>query len=273
MSSRTTTITYDGIRQVNACYHSVIEEVTKSLQGIFEDEKEEEKKRLKSHLENRRKTLQAKLEKDAKESKKKKTSAAAKNGAGEDEPQLLRERAELKRVEALLKKPASKIFEPDAVIADLLHVWLQNLRSKIPGGKSSKTVDGSKVVGAPATDEPSSMQSQVASIPSKTVAKRHGVDQTDGANSSDGEDNDDDAADVEESDDGIEAFSPPLCEKDDVSDDLDNAFDCEDVIYCRSGEVAREKGTRWRIRLKEGIANFNGKDILFKECSSDLLDF
>ena len=57
-----------------------------------------------------------KLEKDAKESKKKKTSAA-KNGAGEDEPQLLRERAELKRVEAQLKKPASKIFEPDAVIA------------------------------------------------------------------------------------------------------------------------------------------------------------
>ena len=68
-------------------------------------------------------------------------------------------------------------------------------------------------------------------------------------------------------------LQPPLCEKDDVSDDLDNAFDCEDVIYCRSGEVAREKGTRWRIRLKEGIANFNGKDILFKECSSDLLDF
>ena len=61
MSLRTTTTTYDGIRQVSACYHSVIEEVTKSLQGIFEEEKEEEKKRLKKSLEERRKKLKVQL--------------------------------------------------------------------------------------------------------------------------------------------------------------------------------------------------------------------
>ena len=66
---------------------------------------------------------------------------------------------------------------------------------------------------------------------------------------------------------------PPLCSDDDLSDDADAVFDCDDVIYCRCGQVSREKGGRWRIKLKEGIANIQGKDILFKECNSDLLDF
>ena len=53
--------TYDGFRQVNACYHSVIEDVTRSLQTLLEDEKEEEKKRLKKILEEKKKTLKAKI--------------------------------------------------------------------------------------------------------------------------------------------------------------------------------------------------------------------
>ena len=40
------TATYNGIREVNAFYQSVIEEVTVGLQTLFEDEKEEERNRL-----------------------------------------------------------------------------------------------------------------------------------------------------------------------------------------------------------------------------------
>ena len=58
-----------------------------------------------------------------------------------------------------------------------------------------------------------------------------------------------------------------------MSDEADSAFDIADVIYCRCDQVTREKGGRWRLKLKEGIANIHGQDLLFKECSSDLIDF
>ena len=66
--------------------------------------------------------FQAKIEKDAKESKK--SSTARSKEVGDDGSQALQDGAELKHVEGLLKKPASKLFEPDAVIAGTftLHV-------------------------------------------------------------------------------------------------------------------------------------------------------
>ena len=50
-------------------------------------------------------------------------------------------------------------------------------------------------------------------------------------------------------------------------------FACADVVLCKSAEVTRERGGKWRIKLKEGVANLAGNDLLFKECNSDLLDF
>ena len=107
------TSTFDGIRGVNAFYHSVIEEVTGNLQTLLDEEKEEERKRIRKILENRLKDERAKA------AGKKPGKKGSKNKSSEINA---RAKAEVKRLEALLKKPAEKLFMPDGVISGCVHV-------------------------------------------------------------------------------------------------------------------------------------------------------
>ena len=102
------TSTFDGIRGVNAFYHSVIEEVTGNLQTLLDEEKEEERKRIRKILENRLKDERGKA------AEKKPGKKGSKNKSSETNA---RAKAEVKRLEALLKKPAEKLFMPDGVIS------------------------------------------------------------------------------------------------------------------------------------------------------------
>ena len=115
--------TYDGIRQTNAFYHSVIEDVTRNLQSVFIEEKEEEKKRLKKTLEEKRQTLKTQIEKQSKKGGGRKKGGKGGEGTGGGgkgvdatdgaEVQL---RKELASVEARLKKP-NQLFDPEELIA------------------------------------------------------------------------------------------------------------------------------------------------------------
>ena len=107
------TTTFDGIRGVNAFYHSVIEEVTGHLQTLLDEEKEEERKRIRKILENRLKDERGKAAEKKPARKGSKNKSSEMNGA----------KAEVKRLEALLKKPAEKLFMPDVVISGCVRVY------------------------------------------------------------------------------------------------------------------------------------------------------
>ena len=108
------TTTFDGIRGVNAFYHSVIEEVTGHLQTLLDEEKEEERKRIRKILENRLKDERGKA------AEKKPARKGSKNRSSEINAGA---KAEVKRLEALLKKPAEKLFMPDVVISGCVRVY------------------------------------------------------------------------------------------------------------------------------------------------------
>ena len=111
MSSSTT---YDGIRQVNSVYHSVIEEVTAALQTLFEDEKEEERKRLQKELEKRLKEKKAKVAEIGKGKKGRKSKEQA--------AELAEYKAEINELEVAVKKPPAKMFDPTTVVTGDLYI-------------------------------------------------------------------------------------------------------------------------------------------------------
>ena len=127
---------YDGIRQVNSFYHSVIEEVTASLQSLFESEKEEEAARLRKELENKLKVKKSRAEEGGKGKRGRK---------GKSAPTLTAEdKAEIKELEMALKKPPAKLFDPSTLVTDLRHSWHQKLRVETEAQKraaKAKTVN------------------------------------------------------------------------------------------------------------------------------------
>jgi len=251
------TATYNGIREVNAFYQSVIEEVTVGLQTLFEDEKEEERNRLHAELANKLKEKKAKVDGGSGKGKKRQKTKAKPTG-----DELAKLKAEVKELEAALKKKPAKLFDPSTVVSDFRHLWLQKLRKDL-ASQSDGSIGSSQRKSTAVVEGGTKDKDPSASTSNKTP----NVNQKDGADSSAEEE----GTDKEDADD--EPDTEPLCSDDDMSDDPDAMFDCVDVILCKSSEIKREKGGKWRIKLKEGVANLGGKDIIFKECNSDLLEF
>lgn len=57
----------------------------------------------------------------------------------------------------------------------------------------------------------------------------------------------------------------PLNSADDITDDDDYDFDTDNVIVCQYDKVMKFKGNLWKICLKDGIMNLDGRDFLFNK--------
>ena len=106
----------------------------------------------------------------------------------------------------------------------------------------------------------------------RNPSKNEGVTQPDGPGDSSDEDNDDvedDDMEVDENhddDNNDENQNEEIPNSDDVTKDL---FEADNVIVCQYDKITKRRRS-WKLRLKDGIMNINGRDYVFGKASGDV---
>lgn len=121
------------------------------------------------------------------------------------------------------------------------------------------------------------------------VDKSASIVQLDGpAETSDEDSNDDDEINIDEDDDDDEyddtddEFDPdgerydtgidlePLNSDDDIQEeDPTDVFDTENIVVCQFEKIKRARNL-WKLYLKNGVMNLNGRDYVFKQASGEV---
>lgn len=117
--------------------------------------------------------------------------------------------------------------------------------------------------------------------PATTKSNSNNIVQLDGppdVNISDDDDEDfdnieeDAADDVDEDDENtnfVEDVEPLNSDDDDlINENADELFEADDIIVCQYENIVRTR-SKWKLLLKDGIMNLNGKDYVFNKASGE----